>query len=127
MILLDALNGEAQVVIIGERGPHKFVERVVGKHIPPRQIGHRHLLARHGATGTFFILGWVAERQPAMVKTIEKEETRLDVLVNNAAVEVILPFEKTDFAKADEIWWCVCRLYDDHPELLTSKIASPKE
>ena len=28
------------------------------------------LLDRHGATGTFFILGWVAERQPAMVKAI---------------------------------------------------------
>jgi polysaccharide deacetylase family protein (PEP-CTERM system associated) len=28
------------------------------------------LLARHRATGTFFTLGWVAERQPAMVKAI---------------------------------------------------------
>jgi polysaccharide deacetylase family protein (PEP-CTERM system associated) len=28
------------------------------------------LLARHGATGTFFTLGWVAQRQPAMVKAI---------------------------------------------------------
>ncbi|HTT66616.1 MAG TPA: XrtA system polysaccharide deacetylase [Gemmatimonadales bacterium] len=28
------------------------------------------LLADHGATGTFFTLGWVAERQPAMVKAI---------------------------------------------------------
>ena len=28
------------------------------------------LLARHGATGTFFTLGWVAERQPAMVQAI---------------------------------------------------------
>jgi polysaccharide deacetylase family protein (PEP-CTERM system associated) len=28
------------------------------------------LLERHEATGTFFILGWVAERQPAMVKAI---------------------------------------------------------
>jgi polysaccharide deacetylase family protein (PEP-CTERM system associated) len=28
------------------------------------------LLARHGATGTFFTLGWVAERQPSMMKAI---------------------------------------------------------
>lgn len=28
------------------------------------------LLARHGATGTFFTLGWVAERHPEMVKAI---------------------------------------------------------
>jgi polysaccharide deacetylase family protein (PEP-CTERM system associated) len=28
------------------------------------------LLARHDATGTFFTLGWVAERQPAMIKEI---------------------------------------------------------
>ena len=28
------------------------------------------LLSRHSATATFFTLGWVAERQPAMVKTI---------------------------------------------------------
>lgn len=40
----------------------------------------------------------------AMVKQIEKEEDRLDILVNNAAVEVILPFERTDLQKADEIW-----------------------
>ena len=39
-----------------------------------------------------------------MVDRFEKEETRLDILVNNAAVEVILPFERTDLAKADEIW-----------------------
>jgi glucose 1-dehydrogenase len=40
----------------------------------------------------------------AMVDRIGKEETRLDILVNNAAVEIILPFERTDLAKADEIW-----------------------
>ncbi len=28
------------------------------------------LLARHGATATFFTLGWVAERRPAMVRAI---------------------------------------------------------
>jgi polysaccharide deacetylase family protein (PEP-CTERM system associated) len=28
------------------------------------------LLARHGATGTFFTLGWVAERHPALVRRI---------------------------------------------------------
>ena len=28
------------------------------------------LLARHGARGTFFTLGWVAERHPAMIKAI---------------------------------------------------------
>ncbi len=28
------------------------------------------LLARHAATGTFFTLGWVAERQPAMMRAI---------------------------------------------------------
>jgi polysaccharide deacetylase family protein (PEP-CTERM system associated) len=28
------------------------------------------LLARHSATATFFTLGWVAERQPAMIKAI---------------------------------------------------------
>ena len=39
-----------------------------------------------------------------MVRALEKEEKKLDILVNNAAIEVILPFEKTDFAKADEIW-----------------------
>ncbi len=29
------------------------------------------LMAAHGATGTFFTVGWVAERYPAMVKRIE--------------------------------------------------------
>ncbi|MGA2547335.1 MAG: SDR family oxidoreductase [Rectinemataceae bacterium] len=40
----------------------------------------------------------------AMVREIGNEEKKLDILVNNAALEVILPFEKTDMAKADEIW-----------------------
>jgi NAD(P)-dependent dehydrogenase (short-subunit alcohol dehydrogenase family) len=40
----------------------------------------------------------------AMVQAITKEEKKLDILVNNAAIEVILPFEKTDLAKAEEVW-----------------------
>src|SRR5437867_599420 len=28
------------------------------------------LLARHGVTGTFFVLGWIADRQPAVVRRI---------------------------------------------------------
>lgn len=31
------------------------------------------LLARHDATGTFFVLGWVAERQPDLVRRITAE------------------------------------------------------
>lgn len=40
----------------------------------------------------------------AMVEAIKKEEDRLDILVNNAAVEVILPFERTELSKSDQIW-----------------------
>lgn len=40
----------------------------------------------------------------AMVEEIKKAESKLDILVNNAAIETILPFEKTDMKKADEIW-----------------------
>jgi NAD(P)-dependent dehydrogenase (short-subunit alcohol dehydrogenase family) len=40
----------------------------------------------------------------AMVSEIRAKEEKLDILVNNAAFEVILPFEKTDFEKADAIW-----------------------
>jgi NAD(P)-dependent dehydrogenase (short-subunit alcohol dehydrogenase family) len=39
-----------------------------------------------------------------MVQAFGREEKKLDILVNNAAIEVILPFEKTDLAKSDEIW-----------------------
>jgi len=39
-----------------------------------------------------------------LVRRISAEEEKLDVLVNNAAQEVILPFEKTDMAVADQIW-----------------------
>jgi polysaccharide deacetylase family protein (PEP-CTERM system associated) len=31
------------------------------------------LLARHGATGTFFTVGWLAERKPAMVRRIAEQ------------------------------------------------------
>jgi NAD(P)-dependent dehydrogenase (short-subunit alcohol dehydrogenase family) len=40
----------------------------------------------------------------AMVGEIRAQEQKLDILVNNAAFEVILPFEKTDFEKSDAIW-----------------------
>jgi gluconate 5-dehydrogenase len=32
------------------------------------------------------------------------EEEKLDILVNNAAVEIIMPFEETDFGRAEQIW-----------------------
>ena len=35
---------------------------------------------------------------------ITAREEKLDILVNNAALEVIMPFEKTDFSVSDEIW-----------------------
>jgi NAD(P)-dependent dehydrogenase (short-subunit alcohol dehydrogenase family) len=39
-----------------------------------------------------------------LVRRMTEEEQKLDILVNNAAVEVIMPFEKTDLKKSDEIW-----------------------
>lgn len=39
-----------------------------------------------------------------LVKQIIKEEDKLDILVNNAAQEVILPFVKLDLDVADAIW-----------------------
>jgi len=40
----------------------------------------------------------------ALVKEIGEKEGRLDILVNNAAIEVIMPFEKTDLSVSDQIW-----------------------
>jgi NAD(P)-dependent dehydrogenase (short-subunit alcohol dehydrogenase family) len=40
----------------------------------------------------------------AMAAKIAAEEKKLDILVNNAAIEVIMPFEKTDFSTSDAIW-----------------------
>lgn len=52
------------------------VPRSAWEHLPSRVAGNVYrlldLLERHGATGTFFTLGWVAERQSAMVKRIAK-------------------------------------------------------
>lgn len=65
------------------------------------------LLAAHGATGTFFVLGWVAKHQPALVRRIHEaghevashtfwhrrlpsmspEEFRRDLLDSRAAIE----------------------------------------
>ena len=39
-----------------------------------------------------------------LVRRVTAEEQKLDILVNNAAVEVIMPCEKTDLRKSDEIW-----------------------
>ena len=39
-----------------------------------------------------------------LVRRIGAEEEELDVLVNNAAQEVILPFEQTDMDVADQVW-----------------------
>ena len=40
----------------------------------------------------------------AMAGAIRDEDGRLDILVNNAAIEVIMPFEKTDLSVSDRIW-----------------------
>jgi len=40
----------------------------------------------------------------AMARQVAAEEKKLDILVNNAAVEFIMPFEKTDFAKSEATW-----------------------
>jgi NAD(P)-dependent dehydrogenase (short-subunit alcohol dehydrogenase family) len=39
-----------------------------------------------------------------MARRVAAEEKKLDILVNNAAVEFIMPFEKTDFAKSEATW-----------------------
>jgi gluconate 5-dehydrogenase len=39
-----------------------------------------------------------------MARRIGEEEGRLDILVNNAAVEYIMPFEKTDLRLSDHSW-----------------------
>jgi len=50
------------------------VPRTSWDHLPSRVeasvYGILDLLARHGARGTFFTLGWVAERHPQMIKRI---------------------------------------------------------
>ena len=39
-----------------------------------------------------------------MARQIGDEDGRLDILVNNAAIEVIMPFEKTDLSISDKVW-----------------------
>ncbi len=40
----------------------------------------------------------------SMVRSLSEEEGRLDILVNNAAIEVIMPFEKTELSVSEKIW-----------------------
>jgi NAD(P)-dependent dehydrogenase (short-subunit alcohol dehydrogenase family) len=39
-----------------------------------------------------------------LARRVSAEEQKLDILVNNAAVEIIMPFERTDFSRAEQIW-----------------------
>lgn len=75
------------------------------------------LLAAHSATGTFFILGWVARQDPALVRliaeaghevashtfwhrripTVSRDEFRDDVLDSKAAIEDACGIEVTGF------------------------------
>jgi polysaccharide deacetylase family protein (PEP-CTERM system associated) len=52
----------------------RFVSRSTWDQHPSRVVRNTEvlldLLARFGATGTFFVLGWVAERQPDLVRRI---------------------------------------------------------
>ncbi len=45
-----------------------------------------------------------SEQVERLAETILNEETQLDVLVNNAGVEIIMPIEKMDMDKLDQIW-----------------------
>lgn len=58
-----------QVVALGPYAPPATWERFESR--VERAIDQLlDLMARHGATGTFFTVGWVAERHPAMMKRI---------------------------------------------------------
>ncbi|MEI6388120.1 MAG: SDR family oxidoreductase [Spirochaetota bacterium] len=58
------------------------------------------------AVGGRFIQGDISSSTDiqAMAKRIEDEEGRLDVLVNNAAIEFVMPFEKTDLKLSEQTW-----------------------
>ena len=51
-----------------------FIDRANWDHQPSRVDASTNLLldllARHGATGTFFVVGWLADRRPALVRRI---------------------------------------------------------
>jgi polysaccharide deacetylase family protein (PEP-CTERM system associated) len=56
-----------------------FADRVCRTHwdqYPSRVVGNTRtvleLLNRHGARGTFFVLGWVAERHPELIREIQR-------------------------------------------------------
>ena len=52
------------------------IDRTEWDHHESRVVGNTHrvldLLARHGVRGTFFVLGWVAERYPKLVQEIQQ-------------------------------------------------------
>jgi len=45
-----------------------------------------------------------SEEIQTLVKQISAEESHLDILVNNAGVEHVMPLEKLDMAKLDQMW-----------------------
>ncbi|MEX1184580.1 MAG: XrtA system polysaccharide deacetylase [Gemmatimonadota bacterium] len=55
----------------------KFVPRSEWASMPSRVVAQTHelleMLARHGASGTFFVLGWIARRHPELVLEIARQ------------------------------------------------------
>jgi len=51
-----------------------YIDRADWEHVPSRVEANTavllDLLARHGATGTFFVVGWLADRKPGLVRRI---------------------------------------------------------
>ena len=106
---LFRLDGKTALITGGNRGIGKAIARgfsAVGANVWIAARNEEKGVHTAEEIGCKFVRTDLASSDDIreLVRRISAEEEKLDVLVNNAAQEVILPFEKTDLAVADQIW-----------------------
>lgn len=106
---LFRLDGKTALITGGNRGIGRAIARgfaAVGAKVWIAARNEENGLQTAEEIGCKFVKTDLASSDDIqeLVRRISADEEKLDVLVNNAAQEVILPFEKTDMAVADQIW-----------------------
>jgi NAD(P)-dependent dehydrogenase (short-subunit alcohol dehydrogenase family) len=120
---LFRLDGKTALITGGNRGIGKAIARgfaAVGANVWIAARNEENGRKTAEEIGCKFVKTDLASSDDIqeLVRRISTEEEKLDVLVNNAAQEVILPFVNTDMDVADQIWRVNVRAAEELTRLL---------